>query len=123
MLATMHRKEAVIAPALLSGVGLLVAATPGLDTDQLGTFSGEVPREGAILEVAVRKARLGMSATGLPLGIASEGTFGPHPAIPFMPAGMELLVFVDDDRKIVISERLIAEATNFDHLVVSPGEA
>ena len=123
VLATMHGKEEVIAPALLSGVGLLVAPTPGLDTDQLGTFSGEIPRQGTMLDVAVRKARLGMSATGLPLGIASEGTFGPHPAIPFMLAGMELLVFVDDDRKVVVSESLIAEATNFDHLVVSPGEA
>jgi hypothetical protein len=123
ILATMHRKEEVIAPALLSGVGLLVAQTPGLDTDQLGTFSGEMPRQGTMFEVAVRKARLGMNVTGLPLGIASEGTFGPHPAIPFMPAGMELMVFIDDDRKVVVSESLIVEATNFEHLVVASGDA
>jgi hypothetical protein len=83
----MHRKEEAVAPALLSTLGLLVVPARGLDTDQLGTFSGEVPREGSMLDVAMRKARLGMSATGLPLGIASEGTFGPHPAIPFFPAG------------------------------------
>lgn len=122
VLATMHRKEQAIAPALIAILGLLVVPAPGLDTDRLGTFAGEIPREGTMLEVAVRKARLGMSATGLPLGIASEGTFGPHPAIPFMPAGMELLVFVDDEREIVVHESLIAETTNFDHLAVLPGE-
>lgn len=121
VLATMHRKDEAIAPALLSTLGLLVVPTSGLDTDQLGTFTGEIPRQGTMLEVAVRKARLGMSATGLPLGIASEGTFGPHPAIPFVPAGIELLVFVDDERRVVVHESLIDEATNFDHLVVSPG--
>ena len=68
----------------------------------------------------MRKARLGMSATGLRLGVASEGTFGPHPVVPFMPAGMEFLVFVDDDRKIIITESAVSEATNFDHLVVVP---
>lgn len=123
VLVTMHRKEEAIAPALLSTVGLLVAPSLGLDTDQLGTFTGEISREGTMLDAATRKARLGMSVMGLPLGIASEGTFGPHPAIPFMPAGMELLVFVDDERQVVITEGLVAEATNFDHLIVSPGEA
>ena len=74
----MHRKEEAIAPALMSALGLLVEPTAGLDTDQLGTFSGEIPRSGTMLEVAVRKARLGMSVMGLPLGLASEGTFGPR---------------------------------------------
>jgi len=123
VLATMHRKEEAIAPAMMSILGLIVTPTPGLDTDQLGTFSGEIPREGTMLEVAVRKARLGMSAMGLPFGLASEGTFGPHPAIPFLPAGMELLAFVDDEKGIIVHESLVAEATNFDHLAVLPGEA
>ena len=123
VLATMHRKEEAIAPALSATLGLVVVPAAGLDTDQLGTFSGEIARQGTMLEVAVRKARLGMPGAGLPLGLASEGSFGPHPAIPFFAAGMELLVFVDDERGIVVSESLIADATNFGHLVVSPGDA
>ncbi len=123
VIATMHRKEEAVAPALMSTLGLIVTSTPGLDTDQLGTFSGEIPRNGTMLDVALRKARLGMSAAGVPLGLASEGSFGPHPAIPYIPAGMELLVFVNDERGIVVTESLITEKTNYDHLVISPGEA
>lgn len=118
----MHGKEGAIAPPLLSGLGLHVTPTSGLDTDQFGTFSGEIPRLGTMGEVAVRKARLGMAATGLPLGLASEGTFGPHPLIPFFPVGRELLMFVDEERGITVSESLLAEGTNYDHLVVGPGE-
>jgi len=123
VLATMHRKEEAIAPAMLSTLGLTITPTAGLDTDQLGTFSGEIPRHGTMLEVAVRKARLGMSAVGEPIGLASEGSFGPHPAIPFIPGGLELLVFVDDEKGIVVHESFIAGETNFDHLVYSSGDA
>ncbi len=123
VLATMHRKEQAIAPAMLSSLGLIIAPTAGLDTDQLGNFSGEIPRCGTMVEVAVRKARLGMSAAGVSLGLASEGSFGPHPAIPFLLAGIELMVFVDEERGIVVHESLIAESTNLEHLAVLPGDA
>jgi len=123
VLATMHRKEEAIAPAMLSTLGLIIAPSAGLDTDQLGTFSGEIRRNGTMLEVAVRKARLGMIAAGEPLGLASEGSFGPHPAIPFFHAGMELLVFVDEERGIVVHESFLAQSTNLEHLAVLPSDA
>ncbi len=122
VLATMHGKERAIAPPFADHLGLIVRPALGLDTDQLGTFSGEVPRRGTMLEVALRKARLGMHIAGLPLGLASEGTFGPHPAVPFFPAGMELLVFVDEVRGLVVHESLVDEATNFAHCVSASGD-
>lgn len=75
-----------------------------VDTDSLGTFSGEVERVGTPWEVAVAKARLGMEASGLPLGLASEGSIGPDDAIPFLVSDVELVVLVDDVRGIVIGE-------------------
>lgn len=122
VLATMHGKECAVAPPFGDHLGLTVRPSVGLDTDQLGTFSGEIPRHGTMLEVALRKARLGMRAAGLPLGLASEGTFGPHPAVPFFPAGMELLVFVDEVRDLVVHESLVDEVTNFAHCEAAPGE-
>lgn len=122
VIATMHRKEEVIGPALLSALSLSTVLPRALNTDQLGTFSGEIPRQGTMLDVAVQKARLGMRAAALPLGIASEGSFGPHPRIPLLAAGQEILVFVDDDAGLVVREGLVTTATNFDYLAVAPDE-
>jgi len=113
-LATMHGKEVAIAPAM-ARIGIVLEVPTGLDTDALGTFSGEIPRIGTMGEVAIKKARMGMEWLNLPLGFASEGTFGPHPSIPFIAAGMELLMFVDDERGFSVSESLVTEQTNFSH--------
>jgi len=113
-LATMHGKQSVIAPVMQACLGLSLITPEGLDTDVFGSFSGEIARNGTMREVAIRKARLGMAAAGLPIGIASEGSFGPHPAIPFLRAGLELMVFIDDARGLVISESLIDTDTNHD---------
>ena len=43
VLATMHGKEAAIAPVLLERLGLAVSTAPDLDSDALGTFTGEIP--------------------------------------------------------------------------------
>ena len=75
-----------------------------LDTDQLGTFSGEIERLTPPRETAIQKARLGMKETGLLLGIASEGSIGPDPVVPFIHSNIEHLVLVDDENGIVISE-------------------
>ena len=75
-----------------------------LDTDQLGTFTGEIERHTPPRETAIQKARLGMKETGLLLGIASEGSIGPDPLVPFIHSNIEHLVLVDDEKGIVISE-------------------
>lgn len=75
-----------------------------LDTDQLGTFTGEIERHTSPHETAIQKARLGMRETGLLLGIASEGSVGPDPVVPFIHSNIEHLVLVDDQNGIVISE-------------------
>lgn len=113
-LATMHGKASVIAPVMKDHLGLDVITPGGLDTDALGTFTGETPRVGSMREAAVRKARMGMAASGLKIGLASEGSFGPHPLMPFLPGGVEVMVLVDDERGLVISHSLIADHTNHD---------
>jgi len=112
VLASMHGKEAALALPFMTELGVELIAAPGIDTDQLGTFSGEIERIGSMLDVAERKARLGMEAAGCDLGLASEGSFGPHPQIPFLPAGRELLTFIDEGRGLRISEALITK-TNY----------
>lgn len=48
VLATMHGKQEAIAPVMSEILGLRVTVTTGLDTDQLGTFTCEISREGLI---------------------------------------------------------------------------
>jgi hypothetical protein len=117
-LTTKHQKENAIAPHFrdLLGATLLV---PQIDTDVLGTFSGEIERKGNALETAIQKARLGMQATNLSYGLASEGSFGPHPYIPLLSCDNELLVFIDDERGFHLHEMLISEETNYAHACVS----
>lgn len=121
-LATMHGKERVIAPPFLTLTGLRVVATTNVDTDALGSFAGDIPRIGPMGEVAARKARLGMESLKTALGLASEGTFGPHPASPFVTAGMELLKFIDAERGIEISESLLTTRIVFASTTFRPGD-
>lgn len=93
VLATRHGKLELIAPAL-ARIGYALRAVD-VDTDALGTFSGEVPRPGPPRDVAVAKARLAMDASGVKVGVASEGTVGPSPLVPFANADVELVVLVD----------------------------
>lgn len=114
-LATKHGKAVACGRPFRHALGVELIVPNDLDTDALGTFSGEIPRQGAPEAVCLHKARLGMAATGLRLGFASEGSFGPHPFVPFIPADYEILTFVDDDRGLVIIERVLSVATNFGH--------
>jgi len=119
VLATQHGKERVVARPLRAALGLSVTVPAEINTDLLGTFTGDVKRTGTPREVAIRKARLGMSASGLPLGLASEGSFGPHPLMPFSSASdYELMAFVDDEIGIIVVEGILSEVTNFGHCEV-----
>lgn len=103
VLSTKHDKLPLVGPPLARHVGLIVHAVP-VDTDRLGTFTGDIARTGSPWDTAVAKARLGMSAARCSIGIASEGSIGPHPSAPFINAVFELVVLVDDELGIVIGE-------------------
>jgi len=118
VLATKHQKEAVLGPLFHEGLGLRLIVPADLNTDLLGTFSGEIPRPGSPREVLIKKARWGMKVTGLSLGIASEGSFGPAPDLPFMSVDHEMLAFIDDELGIQIVEQIVSPDTNFGSIAV-----
>jgi hypothetical protein len=61
------------------------------------------------------KARAGMAAVDLPLGLASEGSFGPHPWLPFGAGGVETLAFIDTTRGLELTLSGVSRRTNFAH--------
>lgn len=111
VVATMHDKEKVIAPVFLDLLDLKVIKAK-IDTDQLGTFTGEVEREGTPLACARQKCELAMKESKVVIGIASEGSFGPHPLIPFVACDHEILYFRDQERGFTLHQSLLSTKTN-----------
>ena len=113
VIATKHAKERAIAPLLEAALGVRCITPRGLDTDLLGTFTGEVERELDPLATAREKCARAMDATGCDLAVASEGSFGPHPVMVFAPGCDELLVFADRRNGLEIVAREVSASTNF----------
>lgn len=116
IVATIHEKEQVIIPALHS-LGLIWTRAARLDTDQFGTFSGEITRKDTMEVTALKKARLGIELSDARIAIASEGSFGPHGSLPWVASGVELLLFFDADRDWVFTESSVSFETNYGHIV------
>ena len=101
-MGTMHGKQRQVAPAFADVLGARVIAPDGIDTDQFGTFTGEVSRMLTPVEAATAKARLAMSAAGVRYGLASEASYNAW--LGMLPMHEEILVFIDDTRGIQVTE-------------------
>lgn len=117
----MHGKEIVMAPILRRWLGINLVCAEQVDTDAFGTFTGEVPRTGTMLETARKKAKAAIAATGCPIGLGSEGSFGPDPDVPFLASGSEIILLYDAyrDHEIYVHRKT---RTNFDHIAVHPDQ-
>lgn len=101
-LLTKHGKESVISPQLFNSNGLDVMHISSYDTDQLGNFTRDIPRHGSQLDAVRKKARIGMELSDSMFGIASEGAFDNDPYTGMFPWNYELVILIDDRRKIEI---------------------
>lgn len=119
LIATKHHKEKAIAPVLESRLGVSCMVLPDFDTDLLGTFTGEVERKDDPVTTARKKCHMALDVSGCDLGLASEGSFGPHPSMFFVPADDEILVFVDKRNGLEIVVRELSTQTNFGGAEVS----
>lgn len=102
VLATKHQKGALIAPIMESVIGMRVTEAE-VDTDVLGTFAGEIQRQNGQLETALHKARLGLEWSGATLGLASEGSIGADPILPFT-VDLEIVAFVNIEENYEVWE-------------------
>lgn len=122
VIASKHKKQNAMAALLEKELGVTCIVTDNLDTDLLGTFSGEIERELSPMDAARQKCMLAMELTGADLAVASEGSFGAHPLLYFLPADDELLVFVDKKNDVEIVVREISTKTNYNAKEVSTEE-
>ena len=122
VIATKHGKEEVIAPVLESRLEVECFVPDNFDTDSLGTFTGEVERATDPLTTARKKCLLAMEISNCDLAIASEGSFGAHPTIPFIPADDEWMFFMDKKNGLEIYARELSTETNFSAQAVKSKE-
>lgn len=118
-LATQHGKLAQIAPHFEAFPEWDVKLAE-IDTDVFGTFSGEIPRKLSPRETAIEKARAGAKMLGCDYGLASEGSIGPHPQIPWVTADYELLALVCLSKNIVVVESNLSTEIQAHKAQVSP---
>lgn len=112
MIVTKHEKERVIAPILEKSLGVKCIVA-NIDTDQLGTFTGEVERTEDPISTARKKCECAFNQFDYDLAVASEGSFGHHPTIFFAPADDEFVVFIDRRNALEIVARELTTETNF----------
>lgn len=113
IIATKHQKENVIVPLLEMELGVKCFVPENFDTDVLGTFTGEVERKDDPITTARNKCLLAMELYDCDLGIASEGSFGPHPSMFFVHADDEIVLFIDKKNDLEIIARELSTDTNF----------
>jgi hypothetical protein len=111
-LVTKHGKERLVA-GLLEPFGLSLVHLE-LDTDALGTFTRERPREGTALDAARHKLRWALEhAPQARFALASEGSFGPHPQVAWVAAGHELVLLLDRLTGLELRGDDVSSETNF----------
>lgn len=115
VLATMHRKEQVIAPILQDALNIRVEVPAGFNSDLFGTFTRDIDRLEDARSTARQKAEKALLLTGETLAIASEGSFGPHPAVPFLACDRELVVLIDSAHDLEIVGQAFSTQTNYRH--------
>lgn len=113
VIATKHGKERVIAPIVEKELGVKCFVSLDLDTDLLGTFTGEIERKDDPISSARNKCFMAMELTNCDIAIASEGSFGPHPSLFFIPADDEIIVLIDKKNGLEIIVRELNTETNF----------
>lgn len=110
--ATNHGKaEAALEPfkrILSADVESLV-----IDSDSLGTFSGEVERQGSMLDALRGKVSLARERTSSRFVLTSEGSFGANGGFGLLVCGIEMLMLHDSETGAEIVEQHICYQTNY----------
>jgi len=122
LLASMHQKELVIKPLFEENIGCEIIVAKKFNTDQFGTFSGEISHDLSAYETLKKKAISAAKLYDFDYVISSEGSFGPHPNYPFSCADTEMLLFYDRIRDLYIADYEVSADTNYAELEISSSD-
>lgn len=118
-IGTKHAKHRALAPHFQK-IGMRCEVIE-VDTDQFGTFTGEVERVGSVKDTLRRKVdavlKLKPDARFV---LASEGSFGPHPFAGFIQSNLEVLLFFDKHSGLEVFIEELSTDTNHDEIEFTP---
>jgi len=100
-LLSKHRKSQQLAPVLYE-IGIELVEIDFFDTDQLGTFAGEVERRLSPSECALVKAKKAAELSGLNVGLGSEGSFGGGPMGGLLNWNQEIVCLYQQAPELII---------------------
>jgi hypothetical protein len=110
--ATNHGKVRAATPAFQQVLSARVEELT-IDSDSLGTFSGEVERPGSMIDALRGKIGLARAVTDAPLILASEGSFSSADPFGLLFHGIEMLMLFDARTGVEIVEQHISYDTNY----------
>jgi len=114
IIATNHKKEIVISPILEKSLNVKCIVSNLINTDDFGTFSGEIERKNDPITTLRLKCRAALEKSDVDLVLASEGSFGAHPYLFFAQADDELILLYDRKNNLEFIARALSTETNFD---------
>ncbi|GGX51183.1 DUF6671 family protein [Undibacterium squillarum] len=118
---TQHEKAVIVTPVLAS-LGFDIKETRFLNTDSLGTFTGDVKRFDTQVNTAIEKARLAAQHHGARFGLGSEGSFGPDPYMGVSPWNTEVLALWDAEKNYAVHAAAQGPLTNYAQLEADASE-
>jgi len=119
LIVSKHQKEIVIAPILKAKLGMICVSNSTIDTDALGTFTGDIERVKSPYETVKEKCLLAMNQPKIDFIIANEGSFGLHPFIPLITADEEFICLYDVHENEFITEKMLFYETNFSSVKIT----
>lgn len=120
ILVTKHGKEKVISPLLHESFGLQIKVGKKVDTDEFGTFCGEIERPDTQYNTARLKIEKAFELyPDAEIAIASEGSFNPHPDCPFITMNTEIVLLKDKRNNLEIFGRYLSFATYIKQATIS----
>jgi hypothetical protein len=84
-----------------------------IDSDSLGTFSGEVPRRGSMIDALKDKVKLARASSSDRFILVSEGSFGTAGGFGVLAQGIEMLLLDDAVTGAQVVEQYISWDTNY----------
>jgi hypothetical protein len=110
--ATNHNKASVAKEPFARVLNATVKEL-AIDSDRLGTFSGEVERSGSMLDALRGKIQLAREVTQERFVLVSEGSFGQAGGLAFVAQGTEMLMLHDSATGVEVVEQSISWDTNY----------